>query len=865
VDVNLKSLSSKLNPVCYAALEAAAGACVTRGGSEILIEDLLMQLLTGVETDLALLLRGAQIEPGVLQQALQQELEHAPRGADVRPVFAITLVRLLEQAWLYGSINLASSQIRSGALVAALRRNSQWYGMSSYADIIARLPADLDGPPYQSLLNRSAEAQTPAAAHASSKAPAGEGMLSRYTHDFTARAAAGQLDPVFCRDREIRQLLDVLSRRQKNNPILVGEPGVGKSAVVEGLARQIHAGEVPPSLQGARVLALDIGLLQAGASVRGEFEKRLSGLLRELREQPDPIILFIDEAHTLIGAGGDGASDAANLLKPALARGELRAIAATTWAEYRKYFEKDAALARRFQPIKLDEPTPDQALIILRGLRSVYEDAHKVYVRDDALEAAARLSARYITGRQLPDKAVDVLDTACARVNLALNAPPHALDVLQRRTQQLERERGAVERDVAHAVSDDQARLEQLDGELAQLSEQHAALELRWRAELSAVNALLETRRRLRACGAELDAELRAELDQHRQRLSELTGSEALVPHEVSPDVVSQVVADWTGIPLGRLVRDEASMLLDLAGRLSHRVRGQDTALTAVAERIRTAKSGLGNPESPIGVFLLVGPSGVGKTETAIAVAELLFGGPQALITINMSEFQEKHTISRLIGSPPGYVGYGEGGVLTEAVRQRPYSVVLLDEVEKADIEVLNLFYQMFDKGRLADGQGRAIDFRNTVVFLTSNLGSELVQSACHHRPDISADALVEGLRPTLTQFFRPALLARMEVVPYRTIGRDVLADIVRLKLERVAQRLERQQNLKLKLDAGLEDYILERCTISEAGARNVEAIINRHMLPEMARGLLGQPGGESIARTCRVGIATGKITVSLE
>ncbi len=866
--VNLKGLIGRLNPVCYAAMEAAAGACMTRGGDEILIEDLLLQLLEGVETDLALLLRVAEVDAGDLRQALQHELEDAPRGGDSRPVFAKSLIQLLEAAWLYASVELGEQQIRSAALVGALRANGQWYALRRHAALIERLPSDLTEPRIQQLLARSVEhdGTVPASSGAASTAPgaAGDSMLARYTHDFTAKAAAGQLDPVFCRDQEIRQLVDVLCRRQKNNPILVGEPGVGKSAVVEGLALQIHAGEVPPALRGARVLGLDLGLLQAGASVRGEFEKRLSGLLRELRTQSEPVILFIDEAHTLIGAGGDGGGDAANLLKPALARGELRAVAATTWAEYRKYFEKDAALARRFQPIKLAEPTPEQALTILRGLRPTYEKAHGVYVRDDALAAAAELSARYITGRQLPDKAVDVLDTACARVNLALNAPPHALEALSRRIQQLERTRAAVERDIAHAVTDDDGSLEQLDAELATLNAEKAELEKRWQEELACVNALQETRQRLREQGEDPDGTLRRELDEHRRRLSELAGTAGLIPHEVSPDVVAQVISDWTGVPLGRLIQDEATTLLNLASHLRERVRGQDHALEAIAERIRTAKSGLANPDAPIAVFLLVGPSGVGKTETANAVAELLFGGSQALVTINMSEFQEKHTISRLIGSPPGYVGYGEGGLLTEAVRQRPYSVVLLDEVEKADIEVLNLFYQMFDKGVLTDGEGREIDFRNTVVFLTSNLGSELVEQTCHEQPDCDSDQLVELLRPTLNRFFRPALLARMEVIPYRSIGREVLAEIVRMKLQRVAERLQRQQNLALAIDQGVEEHILERCTVAEAGARNVEAIINRYVLPKMARGLLEHMGTQPTPRTCHVGVTEGEVTVSL-
>ena len=856
--VNLKSLIGRLNSICYAALETAAGACVTRGAGEVTVEDLLLQLLEGVETDLALLLKASDVDAGEFRSALQRELEGGAGAADSKPVFSNTLLQLLEQAWLYASVELGETRIRSAALVAGMRRNGHWYAFRGYASLLDRLPADVAEPRYQPLLNHSAEASEHDPAASDTSAAASDSLLARFTHDFSARAAAGELDPVFCRDREIRQLINVLSRRQKNNPILVGEPGVGKSAVVEGLARQIAAGEVPPSLRDARVLALDIGLLQAGASVRGEFEKRLSGLLRELREQSAPVVLFIDEAHMLIGAGGSGGGDAANLLKPALARGELRAIAATTWAEYRQYFEKDAALARRFQPIRLDEPTPEQALTILRGLRDTYERAHGVYVRDDALQAAATLSARYITGRQLPDKAVDVLDTACARVNLALHAPPAALESLRRREQQLEREQAALTRDGDHGVAADADRVAALMDELSALRAASDRLEQRWREELAHVQALVATR-------AGDSPERRQELERIRLAHANAADGKPLIAHEVSPEVIAQVVSDWTGVPLGRLVEDEAAVLLDLSQRLGARVRGQDEALEMIAQRIRTAKSGLGNPDAPLGVFLLVGPSGVGKSESAAAVAELLFGGAQALVTINMSEFQEKHSISRLIGSPPGYVGYGEGGVLTEAVRQRPYSVVLLDEVEKADIEVLNVFYQMLDKGVLSDGEGREIDFRNTVVFLTSNLGSDLVASACAERPAVTAAELVDLLRPTLTRFFRPALLARMEIVPYRSIGHDVLTDIVSMKLDRVAQRLRARQGLELEVGEGLTEHIVRRCTVAEAGARNVEAIINREVLPEMARDLLGRLSDDSAPKTCRVAVRDDRVTVSLE
>lgn len=878
MDLTLKKLIGRLNPVCYAALEAAAGSCVTRGGEEIVIEDLLLQILEGVETDLSLLLHSRGVKSDDFRAALQHELERLPRGQEGRPVFSATLIRLLEQAWLYSSVELGSEQIRSGAIAVALRTNGQWYGTREYGDCVARLPTDLLSDQDQALLRRSAEAGTVSGPTPGTESVAGEAMLDRFTNDFTARAAAGEIDPVLCRDREIRQLVDILSRRQKNNPILVGEAGVGKTAVVEGLARQVAAGEVPPVLANARIVELDLGALQAGASVRGEFEKRLTGVLRELRNETGPAVLFIDEAHTLIGAGGDaGSGDAANLLKPALARGDLKVIAATTWSEYRRYFEKDAALARRFQPVRLDEPTPDQAVTILRGLCPAYERAHDVYVRDDALAAAAHLSARYITGRQLPDKAVDLLDTACARVNLALHATPPALEQIELRVQQLERERDAIRRDVAHAAQSEAPRLGEIDSELASLRTRHAELEKTWADERDAVHHLVELRRQRRdrtlaegtgddAADASTHEAFRDQLASHRAAIDALTGTEdeGLVPHEVSPEVVSRVVSDWTGIPLGRLVRDESTMLLGLQDQLAERVRGQQAALDRISERIRTAKAGLTDPQNPLGVFLLVGPSGVGKTETAQALAEHMFGGAQSLITINMSEFQEKHTVSRLIGSPPGYVGYGEGGVLTEAVRQRPYSVVLFDEVEKAHQEVMSLFYQLFDKGVLNDGEGRDIDFRNTVIFLTSNLAAERIADVVETDAEIGKEALVEEVRPVLADYFRPALLARMETIPYRPLPRKILAEIVEHKLSKVAVRLRANQGMELEIGEGVAELLLDRCAVAEEGARNVEAVIDREVLPEMARGLLGLTRTESTPSRCRVDVSAGRITAEL-
>ena len=839
MDVDLKILFGKLDPQCYAAMDAAAAACVSRGSAEVTVEDLLLQLLDQPDCDLSLILRHYDVNAEEFRKALHGELGAGEDGSG-KPVFSGLLIRLLREAWLLATTSMGLEQIRSGLLLLVLRQNPQWYGLKSYGDLVDAIPAaDLASNLSERLAGSSESAESGAPSAASGH---GDSALARFTVDFSAKAVAGELDPVFCRDREIRQMVDILSRRRKNNPILVGDPGVGKSAVVEGLALRIAAGEVPDSLKAARLLSLDLGLLQAGAGVKGEFEKRLRAVLDEAKSSPDPVILFIDEAHTLIGAGGQaGSGDAANLLKPALARGELRAIAATTWSEYRKYFEKDPALARRFQLVKLAEPTPDEAVTIIRGLRSVYEKAHGVYVRDDAIRAAATMAARYITGRQLPDKAVDVLDTACARVALGLSSKPDSLEDVEQRIGVLEREHAARSRDVEQRVADDDGSIRELDASIAELKSRAADLQARWEHERELVHALVEQRQALERADEKKRVALAKQIDESRQALAELTGDGSLVPFEVTPEIVSRVVADWTGVPLGKLVRDEASVLAAFPDHMRGWVKGQEHAVERIGECIRTAKAGLANPEAPMGVFLLVGPSGVGKTETATAVAELLFGGRQALTVINMSEFQERHTISRLIGSPPGYVGYGEGGVLSEAVRQRPYSVVLLDEIEKSDVEVLNLFYQVFDKGMLNDGEGREIDFRNTVIFLTSNLGTERIMEACADGAAPDAEELADLIRPELTRFLKPALLGRMQVVPFFPISDAVLRQIITAKLAKVRSRLRGSQGLEFTYEEALEDFVAQRCTAADSGARNIDHVINRYVLPEMAKDVLSR------------------------
>jgi type VI secretion system protein VasG len=637
-------------------------------------------------------------------------------------------------------------------------------------------------------------------------------------------------------------MVDILARRRKNNPILVGEPGVGKTAVLEGLALRIVQGDVPDLLKNVRLIGLDMGLLEAGAGVKGEFENRLKGVIQEIQSSPRPIILFIDEAHTLIGAGGSaGTSDAANLLKPALARGELKTCAATTWGEYKKYFEKDPALARRFQLVKLAEPSVDTAALILRGLRASYEKSHGVVIRDDALEVAANYADRYITARFLPDKAIDLLDTACARVKVNLRSTPGNVEDLHRKSQALERQISSIERDLENDTPVDLEKLEQLRADLKDNEEKYRVAEEKWQKELHAVNAVVEQRIKLQDVkkeGHDVDSdEYKAVLDELKAKSSELTelqGDNPTIFYEVTPDLVAQVVSDWTGIPLGRMARDEVNTVLNLDKILSENVKGQDFGIKTLTTVLKNAKSGLRNPQQPLGVFLLVGPSGVGKTETAINLAIQLFGSEKNLVSVNMSEYQEKHTVSRLVGSPPGYVGYGEGGVLTEAVRQQPYSVVLLDEVEKAHTDILNIFYQVFDKGVLSDGEGKEINFSNTVILLTSNLASDVISEMCNE-PDCTVEAISEAIRPILNNHFKPALLARMTVLPYKALTKEALHDIAIIKLGKLQKQLKNNNGIKLTYDENILDAIVERCTDAETGARNIDLIINVNLLPKLS------------------------------
>jgi len=686
----------------------------------------------------------------------------------------------------------------------------------------------------------------------------GESFLSRFCNDFTQKAQDGQIDPVFGRDKEIRQIIDILARRRKNNPICVGEPGVGKTAVVEGLALRIIEGDIPDILQNVSLLELDMGLLEAGAGMKGEFENRLKGVISEIKASEKPIIMFIDEAHTLIGAGGSaGKGDAANLLKPALARGELRTVAATTWKEYKKYFEKDPALARRFQPVKLDEPSVEITTLIMRGIKPGYEASHKVIIRDDAIIVAAELSDRYITGRFLPDKAIDLIDTSCARIKINLISKPPILENKERLIQAAEREKKGMERDKINGVAIDEEKYQVISKTIHTITAEVEHIRERWLKEKEAAEKVVEVRRKLQETEDENNKKkIVKQLNEVSKKLVELQGDEPLIQIEVNPEVVAQVVAEWTGIPLGKVLKDEALTIINLGDQLKARVKGQDHALDAMSEVIKAAKAGIKNPNQPLGVFLLSGPSGVGKTEVSLCLADLLFGSEKNAITINMSEFQEAHTVSRLIGSPPGYVGYGEGGMLTEAVRQKPYSVVILDEAEKAHLDVMNLFYQVFDKGMLTDAEGKDINFRNTIIILTSNLGSDIIQemtASDNERPLM--DVITSSIRPVLSQHFKPALLARMTVIPFYSLDKNAMKTIVELKLKSVQKTLMDNNKMTMTYSQAIVEQIAARCTEVETGARNIEYILNGNILPRMAQEILTHMTEEEMPSKVNLGV----------
>jgi type VI secretion system protein VasG len=891
MSTSLKTLITKLNASARMATQRAANLCLANGHYEVDLEHLFLALLEQTDNDLARVLRANRISATAIQSDLEREIQTFKNGNTRTPVFSQHLQQLFQQAWLLASLDAHVAQIRSGHLLLALltepdlaqlaQRGSPLFAKIRLEDLKHDFDKLTDGSSEAAEAGASGAAategdaqQAPAdalAAGVPGKTPA----LDQFTTNLTQRAKDGALDPVIGRDTEIRQVIDILMRRRQNNPILTGEAGVGKTAVVEGLALRIAAQDVPESLRAVALHTLDMGLLQAGASVKGEFENRLKNVITEVKKSPHPIVLFIDEAHTMIGAGGQaGQSDAANLLKPALARGELRTIAATTWGEYKKYFEKDAALARRFQVVKVEEPSETLAAAMLRGMVPLMEKHFNIRVLDEAITEAVRLSHRYISGRQLPDKAVSVLDTACAKVALGQSATPALIEEANRGLERIEAESAALVRDTA-AGGRHEARQAELAEKKSALQAELAASQQR----LTEENVLVERIRALRAqrdtsaaptepaeapvttdkaaparaagrkkTAAVADPE-RDQLDALLAELRALQGTTPMVPLQVDGHVVAEIVSAWTGVPLGRMVKDEIKTVRALDTLLAERVIGQDHALAAVAQRVRTASARLEDPNKPRGVFMFVGPSGVGKTETALALADILYGGEKKLITINMSEYQEAHSVSGLKGSPPGYVGYGEGGVLTEAVRRQPYSVVLLDEVEKAHPDVLEMFFQVFDKGMMDDAEGREIDFRNTLIILTSNIGSSQIMQACLNKADDerpAPDALADALRPVLMKAFKPAFLGRMKVAPFYPITDAVLEQIIALKLGRIRDRIASNHKAVFEWDDALVEAVLARCTEVDSGARNVDHILNGTLLPEIAEAVLTRMADET-------------------
>jgi len=848
--ISRSALFGRLNPVTLAAIETATGFCRLRGNPYVELVHWMQVLVQDPGNDLSTLRTAFALDDAALARDLVVALDRLPRGATAVTDFAPAIEKAVEKGWLYASLMFGARQVRSGHLLLAMLRTptlrSMLHGISAE---FRKLSADRIAADFATLVSSSSEGEAsaadPSVPVATGEVAAGE-ALARYAVDLTARARAGRIDRVVGRDAEIRQTIDILLRRRQNNPILTGEAGVGKTAIVEGLARRIVDGDVPPSLADVSLHALDIGLLQAGAGVKGDFEKRLRQVIDEVEGSPRPIVLFIDEAHMLIGAGGvAGTSDAANLLKPALARGTLRTIAATTWSEYRQYIEKDPALTRRFQPVAVGEPDTARAIAMLRSLVGLMEAHHGVVVLDEAVEAAVRLSQRYVPARQLPDKAVSLLDTAAARVAVSQHATPPAVEDARRRIELLEVELEVAGREARGRYAPDRSApiAIALDGLRSELAD----LERHWASERAAVDAVAAARRALTGPSS---PDSSAVLDDALRDAGSVRGDKPMVFGEVDAEIVAAVVGDWTGIPVGRMVKDEIAAVLALAERLKRRVVGQDHALEAIAKRVQTSRARLDDPGKPVGVFLLCGPSGVGKTETALALAELLYAGAESLITINMSEFQEAHTVSTLKGAPAGYVGFGQGGVLTEAVRRRPYSVLLLDEVEKAHPDVHEMFFQVFDKGYMEDAEGRYIDFRNTLILLTSNAGTDLISTLCEDEETAPMpDALAHALRPELLKIFPPALLGRLVVLPYLPLAEPVLRRIVRLQLDRVVHRVAENHAARLEYDDAVVDLIVSRCRELASGGRMIDAILTTSLLPDLSTAFLErQIGGRHLA-----------------
>ena len=880
MSINLKSLIAKLNDTTRSALEGAAGLCVSRAHYDIEIEHYLLKVLESSDNDVAAILRHFGTDKSRLTADLQRAMDRLKSGNARSPAFSPTLVKMLSEAWTLASIEYDAGSIRTGLTLLALLQNEE------LARLVKEITSELrkidpEGLrlAFYDIVSTSRERQSAlgtAGVSSASRGDAGQPgkeaaaevgktpHLDQYTVNLTANAKAGKIDPVLGRDLEVRQMIDILMRRRQNNPILTGEAGVGKTAVVEGFANRVAAGDVPPALQGVHIHTLDLALLQAGASVKGEFENRLKGLINEVKSSTEKIILFIDEAHTMIGAGGTaGQNDAANLLKPALARGELRTIAATTWSEYKKYFEKDPALARRFQVVKVEEPTEEVCCTMLRGIVKSLEKHHNLRILDEAIVATVKLSHRYLAGRQLPDKAVSVLDTACARLSLGQNSQPATLEEVSRRVDSLEVQKRILERETVLGANHEE-RLKEIAQAIAATQEEQKALEARWEKEKECVSQIRELQGKLEEASkakSEPPADVRARLAEYEKSLIDMQGETGMMRVAVDSQIVGEVISAWTGIPLGKMMKDEIATVLTLEDHLKRRVIGQDHGLSAIAQRIVTSRANMDDPVKPVGVFMLVGPSGVGKTETAIALADLLYGGERNMITINMSEFQEAHTVSTLKGAPPGYVGYGEGGVLTEAVRRRPYSVVLLDEVEKAHPDVLELFFQVFDKGRMEDGEGREIDFRNTIIILTSNAATDTLMKLTADPETMPNDeGLLAAMKPELNKIFKPAFLGRMLVVPYFPVRDENLKKIIRLKLGKIVRRLRETHKVAMHYDEALLDQIASRCTEVESGARNVDNILSNTMLPEMSRQILGRLAEGSMIEKVSISVKDGKM-----
>jgi type VI secretion system protein VasG len=894
-EISRSASFGKLNPVAYKAIESATVFCKMRGNPFVELQHWLMQILGAADSDLHRIVRHYELDTAALSRDLTQALDRLPRGASSISDISQFVDTAVERGWVYGSLMFGEAQVRTGHLVVGMLKTASLRGaLLAISRQFDRIPVDdlcsrfgtlLAGSPEQGAAASESAAAPGEASDAIAPAAMGkQEALKRFTTDLTEQARSGTMDPVVGRDDEIRQVVDILMRRRQNNPILVGEAGVGKTAIVEGFAQRIVRGDVPPTLKDVELRTLDVGLLSAGASMKGEFEQRLRAVIDEVQASPKPIVLFIDETHTLVGAGGAaGTGDAANLLKPALARGQLRTIGATTFAEYKKYIEKDAALTRRFQAVQVDEPSEPLAILMMRGVASMMEKHHRVQILDEALEAAVRLSHRYIPARQLPDKAVSLLDTSSARVAVSLHATPAEVDDCLKHIEALETEQGIVAREAAIGI-ETAAREEAVATRLAAERTRLEGLQARWDSERRLVDRLLELRAELRGSlepvegtGSKLEhsagqvasaqtplsdeerAARKAELRQVQLELDALQGEHPLILPTVDQQAVASVVADWTGIPVGRMAANEIETVLHLAEHLAERVIGQDHAMQAIAKRIQTSRAGLDNPGKPIGVFMLAGPSGVGKTETALALAEALYGGEHNLITINMSEFQEAHTVSTLKGAPPGYVGYGEGGVLTEAVRRKPYSVVLLDEIEKAHHDVHEIFFQVFDKGFMEDGEGRFIDFKNTLILLTTNVGTDLITSLCKD-PELLPDpeSLAKGLRDPLLKVFPPALLGRLVTIPYYPLSDAMLRLIVNLQLGRITKRVEARYGVPFVVSDEVVQLVVSRCTESESGARMVDAILTNTLLPDVSRAFLTHTLEGHPMTAVRVDVADG-------